>query len=50
MKAYRTSKDYLRFRQLLEEGYKIICFAKYKVKPEENIFIARMEDTDSVSF
>lgn len=50
MKAYKTSKDYLRFKQLLEEGYKIICFAKYKVKLEENIFIARMEDADSVSF
>lgn len=49
MKAYKTSKDYSSLKRWLEKGYKIICFAKYKVLPEENIFIASMEAPDYIS-
>lgn len=27
---YKVSKDYERFRELLDQGYTIVCFADYK--------------------
>lgn len=38
MKGYKTSKDYKRLRQLLDDGHKVIC-----IGPDDNIGFAEYD-------